>query len=203
GVMNIWPHSSRAACAVIYLPLELRDFLCHETDPLDHLPALYNIRACRYESWVSLKRKVITKCHIMEGCVEQHTEPHEKYDYMATVAWPRQEQPCPIAGDFCMNGGTCLFFETVGEPACKEKRKEYKRRENVLLTLMSLLESTREIELTFLVTPLCAATDELAVSGVERSFTKCLLSIARVVELEWKLEWKQLQAFMRRKLCKM
>ncbi|KAG5309925.1 PREDICTED: pro-neuregulin-4, membrane-bound isoform-like, partial [Acromyrmex echinatior] len=36
-----------------------------------------------------------------------------------TVAWPRQEQPCPIAGDFCMNGGTCLFFETVGEPACK------------------------------------------------------------------------------------
>ncbi|XP_044599539.1 protein vein isoform X3 [Cotesia glomerata] len=36
-----------------------------------------------------------------------------------TVAWPRQEQPCPIAGDFCMNGGTCLFFETVGEPACR------------------------------------------------------------------------------------
>ncbi|KAL0106239.1 hypothetical protein PUN28_016145 [Cardiocondyla obscurior] len=36
-----------------------------------------------------------------------------------TAAWPRQEQPCPIAGDFCMNGGTCLFFETVGEPACK------------------------------------------------------------------------------------
>ncbi|KYN42005.1 hypothetical protein ALC56_03569, partial [Trachymyrmex septentrionalis] len=133
--------------AVIYLSLELRDVLCHETDPLDHLPA------------------------------------YEKYDHMATVAWPRQEQPCPIAGDFCMNGGTCLFFETVGEPACKEKRKEYKRRENVLLTLMSLLESTREIELTFLVTPLCAATGELAVSGVERSFTKCLLSIAREVEV--------------------
>ncbi|XP_024872480.1 protein vein isoform X1 [Temnothorax curvispinosus] len=37
----------------------------------------------------------------------------------AASAWPRQEQPCPIAGDFCMNGGTCLFFETVGEPACK------------------------------------------------------------------------------------
>lgn len=37
----------------------------------------------------------------------------------ATAAWPRQEQPCPIAGDFCMNGGTCLFFETVGEPACR------------------------------------------------------------------------------------
>ncbi|XP_033228600.1 protein vein [Belonocnema kinseyi] len=36
-----------------------------------------------------------------------------------TVSWPRQEQPCPIAGDFCMNGGTCLFFETVGEPACR------------------------------------------------------------------------------------
>ncbi|XP_015605949.1 protein vein isoform X2 [Cephus cinctus] len=36
-----------------------------------------------------------------------------------TAAWPRQEQPCPIAGDFCMNGGTCLFFETVGEPACR------------------------------------------------------------------------------------
>ncbi|XP_011305873.1 protein vein [Fopius arisanus] len=36
-----------------------------------------------------------------------------------TSAWPRQEQPCPIAGDFCMNGGTCLFFETVGEPACR------------------------------------------------------------------------------------
>ncbi|XP_015176247.1 PREDICTED: protein vein [Polistes dominula] len=35
------------------------------------------------------------------------------------AAWPRQEQPCPIAGDFCMNGGTCLFFETVGEPACR------------------------------------------------------------------------------------
>ncbi|KYN17262.1 hypothetical protein ALC57_10482 [Trachymyrmex cornetzi] len=64
-----------SACTVIYLPLELKDFRCHETDPLDHLPA-------------------------------------------STVAWPRQEQPCPIAGDFCMNGGTCLFFETVGEPAC-------------------------------------------------------------------------------------
>ncbi|XP_076685149.1 membrane-bound neuregulin protein vein [Andrena cerasifolii] len=36
-----------------------------------------------------------------------------------TAAWPRQEQPCPMAGDFCMNGGTCLFFETVGEPACR------------------------------------------------------------------------------------
>ncbi|XP_023315843.1 protein vein isoform X1 [Trichogramma pretiosum] len=36
-----------------------------------------------------------------------------------TAAWLRQEQPCPIAGDFCMNGGTCLFFETVGEPACR------------------------------------------------------------------------------------
>jgi len=48
---------------------------------------------------------------------------------------------------------------------------------------MSLLESTREIELAFLVTPLCAAADELAVSGVERSFTKCLLSIAREVEV--------------------
>ncbi|XP_053978438.1 protein vein isoform X1 [Hylaeus volcanicus] len=36
-----------------------------------------------------------------------------------TAAWPRQEQPCPITGDFCMNGGTCLFFETVGEPACR------------------------------------------------------------------------------------
>ncbi|CAL7943012.1 unnamed protein product [Xylocopa violacea] len=35
-----------------------------------------------------------------------------------TAAWPRQEQPCPT-GDFCMNGGTCLFFETVGEPACR------------------------------------------------------------------------------------
>ncbi|XP_020280346.1 protein vein [Pseudomyrmex gracilis] len=37
----------------------------------------------------------------------------------ATMAWPRQEQPCPIPGVFCMNGGTCLFFETVGEPACR------------------------------------------------------------------------------------
>ncbi|XP_031784810.1 protein vein isoform X2 [Nasonia vitripennis] len=36
-----------------------------------------------------------------------------------TAPWLRQEQPCPIAGDFCMNGGTCLFFETVGEPACR------------------------------------------------------------------------------------
>ncbi|XP_012216338.1 protein vein [Linepithema humile] len=36
-----------------------------------------------------------------------------------TTTWIRQEQPCPIAGDFCMNGGTCLFFETVGEPACR------------------------------------------------------------------------------------
>lgn len=36
-----------------------------------------------------------------------------------TISWPRQEQPCPITGDFCMNGGTCLFFETVGEPACR------------------------------------------------------------------------------------
>ncbi|XP_014207049.1 protein vein [Copidosoma floridanum] len=36
-----------------------------------------------------------------------------------TAAWLRQEQPCPITGDFCMNGGTCLFFETVGEPACR------------------------------------------------------------------------------------
>ncbi|KYQ58306.1 hypothetical protein ALC60_02726 [Trachymyrmex zeteki] len=125
-----------SACAVIYLPLELRDFLCHETDPLDHLPAL---------------------------------------------AWPRQEQPCPIAGDFCMNGGTCLFFETVGEPACNPSLKfDFNAISEIS---MSLLESTREIELTFLVTPLCAATDELAVSGVERSFTKCLLSIARKVEV--------------------
>ncbi|XP_046611691.1 protein vein isoform X1 [Neodiprion virginianus] len=36
-----------------------------------------------------------------------------------TAAWPRQEAPCPISEDFCMNGGTCLFFETVGEPACR------------------------------------------------------------------------------------
>ncbi|XP_032681747.1 protein vein isoform X2 [Odontomachus brunneus] len=36
-----------------------------------------------------------------------------------TAAWPRREEPCPIPGDFCMNGGTCLFFETVGEPACR------------------------------------------------------------------------------------
>ncbi|XP_012250724.2 uncharacterized protein LOC105683019 isoform X1 [Athalia rosae] len=36
-----------------------------------------------------------------------------------TAAWPRQEAPCPITEDFCMNGGTCLFFETVGEPACR------------------------------------------------------------------------------------
>ncbi|XP_046753033.1 protein vein isoform X2 [Diprion similis] len=36
-----------------------------------------------------------------------------------TAVWPRQEAPCPISEDFCMNGGTCLFFETVGEPACR------------------------------------------------------------------------------------
>nr|XP_003704616.2 PREDICTED: protein vein [Megachile rotundata] len=38
---------------------------------------------------------------------------------MTTPPWVRQEQPCPMTGDFCMNGGTCLFFETVGEPACR------------------------------------------------------------------------------------
>jgi len=65
----------------------------------------------------------------------------------------------------------------------RERDRECKRRENVLLTPMSLLESTREIELAFLVTPLCATANELAVSGVERSFTKCLLSIAREVEV--------------------
>lgn len=47
----------------------------------------------------------------------------------------------------------------------------------------SLLECTREIELAFLVTPLCAVANELAVSEVERSFKKCLLSIARGVEV--------------------
>ncbi|KOX77878.1 hypothetical protein WN51_05764, partial [Melipona quadrifasciata] len=47
-------------------------------------------------------------------------------DWEATAAWPRQEQPCPIAGDFCMNGGTCLFFETVGEPACRCFKLKYK-----------------------------------------------------------------------------
>lgn len=52
-----------------------------------------------------------------------------------------------------------------------------------MLTPTSQLECTREIELAFLVTPLCAATDELAVSRVERSFKKCLLSIARGVEV--------------------
>ncbi|KYM96583.1 hypothetical protein ALC62_12763 [Cyphomyrmex costatus] len=186
-----------SAYAVIYLPLELRDFLCHETDPLDHLPAykintfnagdgdeytsiarkrlliLYSsllrdkdvlakasdIRNCfgkrksssqselalvvdfllvlyyllptsTTSDWLllfrfSVKREVITKCHIMGGCVEQHmyTEP-------PTVAWPRQEQPCPIAGDFCMNGGTCLFFETVGEPACNRWIITFLIREN-------------------------------------------------------------------------
>ncbi|XP_026671204.1 protein vein isoform X2 [Ceratina calcarata] len=44
---------------------------------------------------------------------------HDRTQETTTAAWPRQEQPCPIAGDFCMNGGTCLFFETVGEPACR------------------------------------------------------------------------------------
>lgn len=74
-------------------------------------------------------------------------------------------------------------FNAISEISCKKRDGECKQRENVLLTPMSLLESTREIELAFLVTPLCAATDELAVSGVERSFTKCLLSIAREVEV--------------------
>ena len=28
--------------------------------------------------------------------------------------------PCPIPDNsYCLNGGTCLYFETVGEPACK------------------------------------------------------------------------------------
>jgi len=77
-----------------------------------------------------------------------------------------------------------LIFNAISKIPCKERNgKSTNDEKNVLLTLMSLLESTREIELTFLVTPLCAATDELAVSGVERSFTKCLLSIAREVEV--------------------
>ncbi|XP_029158406.1 protein vein isoform X2 [Nylanderia fulva] len=65
-------------------------------------------------------------------CVAESTSGHQaslaaqllvahdtKIPETTTAAWPRQEQPCPMSGDFCMNGGTCLFFETVGEPACR------------------------------------------------------------------------------------
>ncbi|XP_029033521.2 protein vein [Osmia bicornis bicornis] len=45
--------------------------------------------------------------------------PDSRIPEMTTPPWVRQEQPCPMTGDFCMNGGTCLFFETVGEPACR------------------------------------------------------------------------------------
>ncbi|KAJ6641827.1 Protein vein [Pseudolycoriella hygida] len=34
--------------------------------------------------------------------------------------WTHLGSPCPVIGDaFCLNGGTCVFFKDVGEPACK------------------------------------------------------------------------------------
>ncbi|XP_037044668.1 protein vein isoform X2 [Bradysia coprophila] len=34
--------------------------------------------------------------------------------------WTHLGSPCPVIGNaFCLNGGTCVFFKDVGEPACK------------------------------------------------------------------------------------
>lgn len=34
--------------------------------------------------------------------------------------WPHLGSTCPVIGNaFCLNGGTCVFFKDVGEPACK------------------------------------------------------------------------------------
>lgn len=34
--------------------------------------------------------------------------------------WTHSGSPCPVIGNaFCLNGGTCVFFKDVGEPACK------------------------------------------------------------------------------------
>jgi hypothetical protein len=35
-----------------------------------------------------------------------------------TTLWPLVDTPCPI-NSYCLNGGTCLYYEAVGELVCE------------------------------------------------------------------------------------
>jgi len=46
-----------SVCVTIYVSLELRDFPCHETDPLDHLPVCTAKNRCNSDNSVQTMRR--------------------------------------------------------------------------------------------------------------------------------------------------
>jgi len=38
--------------------------------------------------------------------------------FTATTLWPLYGVPCPVE-TYCLNGGTCFYYETVGELVCQ------------------------------------------------------------------------------------
>lgn len=59
-------------------------------------------------------------------------------DVTATTLWPLVGSPCPI-DSYCLNGGTCTYYETVAELVCQwvdYTIKYYKRNiYNILYTI--------------------------------------------------------------------
>lgn len=39
--------------------------------------------------------------------------------FAATALWPLVGGPCPADLVYCLNGGTCTFYETIGELVCQ------------------------------------------------------------------------------------
>ncbi|KAF0760050.1 protein vein isoform X1 [Aphis craccivora] len=50
--------------------------------------------------------------------VQMSVEIHSK-TLAATALWPLVGGPCPADLVYCLNGGTCTFYETIGELVCQ------------------------------------------------------------------------------------
>lgn len=42
-----------------------------------------------------------------------------KFSRPVTDLWPLAGKPCPMNLVYCLNGGSCTFYETIGEFTCQ------------------------------------------------------------------------------------